>query len=295
MNIYLDKLFIDISEKEFNYMFNNNIIEYNKESKRYHIVEDSEFSFLFKIKSKNKVYFYLSQMVKQDFICQNCGQPHAYNMIPNITKSGEVEFNKVICVCKKCRFEELKKRNMLKPIYKQKINWKKVQMKINEDIKKYKIREEDKKYYRSLCCNIVILEKYTNLILPKIKTYEEISNKPIDLSNLNIKKDFKLNLYMKNRKCSICGKKVSYENFTIDHIIAKKIGGQDTEDNLMGMCIKCNKEKGHKTIIEFLSSKELCYFDSKLLIQAKIQQEKSKIKLEKLKKIKIELENKNIK
>lgn len=38
--------------------------------------------------------------------------------------------------------------------------------------------------------------------------------------------------------------------FTKDHILPKKLGGQDTIENLQPMCVECNKEKGSKSDIK---------------------------------------------
>jgi 5-methylcytosine-specific restriction endonuclease McrA len=44
--------------------------------------------------------------------------------------------------------------------------------------------------------------------------------------------------------CQYCG---STRNLTIDHLIPKCRGGQDTWENLLLACSKCNMVKGHRT------------------------------------------------
>ena len=41
--------------------------------------------------------------------------------------------------------------------------------------------------------------------------------------------------------CQYCSKKTN--NMTIDHVIPKNKGGQDTWDNLVAACVKCNTKK----------------------------------------------------
>ncbi len=48
-----------------------------------------------------------------------------------------------------------------------------------------------------------------------------------------------------NYQCQYCGSR-SIE-LTIDHIIPKSRGGDDSWDNLTTACIKCNNKKGNRT------------------------------------------------
>ena len=45
--------------------------------------------------------------------------------------------------------------------------------------------------------------------------------------------------------CQYCGSK---SNLTIDHIIPKQKGGQDSWENLIIACSPCNSRKGNKTL-----------------------------------------------
>jgi 5-methylcytosine-specific restriction endonuclease McrA len=49
-----------------------------------------------------------------------------------------------------------------------------------------------------------------------------------------------------NFHCGYCGKSAN----TIDHIMPKSRGGQDTWENLVACCLKCNNAKGDKTLSE---------------------------------------------
>lgn len=47
-------------------------------------------------------------------------------------------------------------------------------------------------------------------------------------------------------RCAYCAKLAN----TIDHVQPKSRGGQDTWENLVACCLKCNNIKGHKTLAE---------------------------------------------
>ena len=40
--------------------------------------------------------------------------------------------------------------------------------------------------------------------------------------------------------CQMCGQEAT----TVDHIIPRKVGGQDNDDNLQALCNRCNTSKG---------------------------------------------------
>lgn len=60
-------------------------------------------------------------------------------------------------------------------------------------------------------------------------------------------------------KCFYCGEKMDIEyeselSFTIDHIIPKSKGGEDTANNLEFVCRNCNFLKGEKDVDYFLEN-----------------------------------------
>lgn len=52
--------------------------------------------------------------------------------------------------------------------------------------------------------------------------------------------------------CVYCGKKLSKNEFWIDHIKPLSRGGNNEDENLAVSCRKCNLSKGTKTIEEFM-------------------------------------------
>jgi DNA-directed RNA polymerase subunit RPC12/RpoP len=50
-----------------------------------------------------------------------------------------------------------------------------------------------------------------------------------------------------DHECQYCGSK---KDLTIDHVIPRSKGGQDTWENLVACCIKCNLKKGNQLLSE---------------------------------------------
>lgn len=48
------------------------------------------------------------------------------------------------------------------------------------------------------------------------------------------------------RKCAYCGKHAE----TIDHVVPRMLGGQNSYENCVAACSPCNRKKGHKTLKE---------------------------------------------
>jgi len=50
-----------------------------------------------------------------------------------------------------------------------------------------------------------------------------------------------------NGACAYCGRKLSHEEATIDHIYPESRGGKSTWENLVTACGKCNNRKADRT------------------------------------------------
>ena len=72
----------------------------------------------------------------------------------------------------------------------------------------------------------------------KIRDFVKYDNLSVDLSRKNI-------LSRDEHFCQYCGDKNS--PLTIDHILPKGRGGQDSWENLVTACKPCNQKKGDKT------------------------------------------------
>lgn len=51
-------------------------------------------------------------------------------------------------------------------------------------------------------------------------------------------------------KCQYCNKSVSFDTFTIDHVIPKTAGGKSIWENVVVSCYGCNQKKGEKSLNE---------------------------------------------
>ena len=57
----------------------------------------------------------------------------------------------------------------------------------------------------------------------------------------------KRNIYLRdNYTCQYCGSK-KVETLTIDHVIPSSRGGENTWENLVAACFKCNSKKANRT------------------------------------------------
>ena len=74
---------------------------------------------------------------------------------------------------------------------------------------------------------------------------------PLPLELKHVDKVSRYMLYKRDGgKCAYCGKPLSREEATIDHIIPKKLGGKTNWENCVISCKKCNSRKDDKTLEE---------------------------------------------
>ena len=94
-----------------------------------------------------------------------------------------------------------------------------------------------------------MIERYNELIrsvrlsypLPsviRIFLYVHVPRKKLILSRKNI-------LKRDNYRCQYCGSKDN--GMTVDHVVPRNRGGNDTWENLVAACVKCNTKKGSRT------------------------------------------------
>ena len=91
--------------------------------------------------------------------------------------------------------------------------------------------------------NIENYIKIDNTLIPKVirlKYKMAIPNKELPFSRENI---FKRDEYT----CQYCGKKLSANELTLDHVYPKSRLGPDTWENIVACCKECNQYKANRT------------------------------------------------
>lgn len=72
----------------------------------------------------------------------------------------------------------------------------------------------------------------------RLRNYVNIPYKEIPLTRRNI-------LHRDGHSCQYCG--YHGDELTLDHIVPRSRGGQDTWDNIVTACMRCNVKKGNRT------------------------------------------------
>ena len=67
------------------------------------------------------------------------------------------------------------------------------------------------------------------------------------MKGLSISKIFKV-ISKTNNRCAYCGIELNENNFTIDHIVAKIQGGDNSLSNLFAACKSCNSTKQSRSL-----------------------------------------------
>lgn len=82
---------------------------------------------------------------------------------------------------------------------------------------------------------------YGNIPLPtviRLRHYVHVPHKEIPLTRRNV-------LYRDGHRCQYCG--CYGEDLTLDHVIPRSRGGEDTWENVVSACVRCNVKKGNRT------------------------------------------------
>lgn len=84
------------------------------------------------------------------------------------------------------------------------------------------------------------------------KTDKEILEQYDNIKRKKLTKQERLNVYNKyNGRCGYCGEKIDIKDMQVDHIVALRIGGTDTLDNMICSCRSCNHYKSSMNIETF--------------------------------------------
>jgi 5-methylcytosine-specific restriction endonuclease McrA len=72
----------------------------------------------------------------------------------------------------------------------------------------------------------------------RLTHYVNLPYKEVAMTRKNI-------LHRDGHSCQYCG--YTGENLTLDHVFPRSRGGQDTWENMVTACVKCNVRKGNRT------------------------------------------------
>lgn len=72
----------------------------------------------------------------------------------------------------------------------------------------------------------------------RLRHYVRVPYKEIPLTRRNI-------LHRDGHACQYCG--CTGEDLTLDHVIPRSRGGEDTWENMVTACVRCNVKKGNRT------------------------------------------------
>jgi len=73
-----------------------------------------------------------------------------------------------------------------------------------------------------------------------LKNYDKLPRRDVKFTRENI-------IHRDHYKCAYCGKKFKRDNLTIDHIIPKSRGGNNSWKNTITSCKPCNNSKANRT------------------------------------------------
>ncbi|MBF2077967.1 MAG: HNH endonuclease [Synechococcales cyanobacterium T60_A2020_003] len=82
---------------------------------------------------------------------------------------------------------------------------------------------------------------YADFPLPtviRLRHYVRVPYKEIPLTRRNI-------LHRDGHSCQYCG--YSGDDLTLDHVVPRSRGGNDTWENIVTACVRCNVKKGNRT------------------------------------------------
>lgn len=63
---------------------------------------------------------------------------------------------------------------------------------------------------------------------------------------MTVKRNVKLKIWERDRKCHYCQVILHEENRTIDHVIPRHSGGTSQQENLVACCFDCNQKKDQR-------------------------------------------------
>jgi len=294
-------VFSNLSSEQIEHLEKENIIK--KSNNRYILIKNYDFKHLF---NENIPFFkrkqYFKRLDEKRLFCEDCGKPYSFHIRPALEPDGKINFKKIVCVCKDCRTKFLEKRDIVVPQFKKDMSYKTLNKEIKEEIiKNYKdypllkntlLKDERYFYLQRKRKRIYGL---TKIVLPPLPSEDYIHEKirvemekvlvnnlgeTVDLSIPDVRIAIKRYLLGECYGiCPCCGKQMTIEDITIDHIVAKSKNGENSIYNFIGLCEDCNKEKDAFSILSVLSRKKFKFLPVRVLLKAYEEQEKLKKEL----------------
>jgi len=307
-------VFSNLSFEQIKYLEKENIIR--KVNGRYLLQKNDRFKHLFNENIpifKRKQYF--KRLNEKRLFCEDCGKPYSFHIRPALEPDGKINFKKIICVCRDCRMNFLEKKDIVVPQFKKDMSYKTLNREIEQEIiDNYKeiprlknTLLKDKTYF-NLKRKRKRIYGLTKIVLSPLPSEDYIHEKiriemekvlvnnlgeNVDLTDANVRIAIKRFLLGECYGiCPCCGKQMTIENITIDHIIPKSKNGENSIYNFIGLCEDCNKAKDAYSILSVLSRRKFKFLPVRILLKAYEEQEKLKNGLEDIdKQIDIYVEN----
>ncbi|HEV3263629.1 MAG TPA: HNH endonuclease [Gemmataceae bacterium] len=95
-------------------------------------------------------------------------------------------------------------------------------------------RQEDDDWVRTVNSEIQVPR------VIRLLSYEKLPKQTVKFNRRNI-------FARDNNQCQFCGRKFPTAELSLDHIIPRSQGGQNTWDNIVCACVSCNVRKGGRT------------------------------------------------
>ena len=295
----------DLTEEEVSMLIHEGLIHVTKAG--HHLIQEKEgYNHLFSEKTPlYKKLKYFERFNEVRFTCEDCGKQPSLHIRPGISEDGTVNFKEIVCVCKQCRENKLKKKGILIPQFKK--NFSKAAL--NRMIKTELMMHHTERDARILLADEKFMglkraervtHSVTKIPLPPIrerKDYQrqvdaflqKIGSSSVD-HEINLKDPVQrraLREFLHQEAsglCPCCAKKIDVSDVTIDHIRPSSKGGRDTLSNFIGLCKPCNTEKRNLPVSRYLLEREFLALPPRLLKIAYVEQEEAVLKLESLRK-----------
>lgn len=213
---------------------------------------------------------------EKNLTCEDCGKKDSFHIRP-VIKDGQANFREFVCTCETCRKKILKSNDIYVPHFRRSYSVQTILDRWKVSLSKHYIPTEVERILSnpSLIKERIILDRQygmTKLAIPSARSnsiasdwFERNKHKIIDSLGLkHDREEIELNKENKDLlreffktetqgSCPCCDEVYTPENPpTLDHILSKQDGGEDTLINLFGLCEDCNKKKSSDSVLEHL-------------------------------------------